>query len=561
MIDRRILSFFEVAVLFSRQRLGILLVLEGCLLSTVAILLALSLRQTQGVLVYPLDDPYIHMAIAKNLFTHGSWSVDNTTFTSSSSSPLWVLLLTCAYYLSRSMEWIPLAINILVSIGAVAFVFYWLSAWHTSDLGALVITIGFVYLTPLPTLVLTGQEHVFHVLVTLAFVLVLVEVLSKEKPNTPTRAALLLLAPLLTSIRYEGVFLLLAAFSLLSWRRRFRDGVACLVVGLLPILLYGIVSLGKGWFFVPSPLLLKGSMPPLDATGVLQWGVARIKGLYFHHIHVLFLVLFALAAALQRLHSSSDRWRDRPLLVLAVFLLACIPHILFAGYGWFFRYEAYLVGLGLVALGLHAAHSKILGLSLHTVTTDRLSAALALVFILLSFAPFFGRGIVALRMAPKAVKNIYEQQYQMAAFVKKFYDHEIVAANDIGAICFYNNVRLIDLWGLASKDVAVKILSDSYDTKALRDLAVQTKPRIIVLYESYFQGHNGPSLPGEGGRKCPSIPAEWIKVGAWRISGNVVCGSDRVTFYVSDDLEKDRALKYLQEFSGDLPVDVIQEGL
>ncbi len=33
---------------------------------TVLLLLILSVRQNQGHLVYALDDPYIHMAIAKN---------------------------------------------------------------------------------------------------------------------------------------------------------------------------------------------------------------------------------------------------------------------------------------------------------------------------------------------------------------------------------------------------------------------------------------------------------------------------------------------------------------
>jgi len=48
----------------------------------VAVLLIASLRRTSGHLVYALDDPYIHMAMAKNFSQHGVWGVTRYGFTS-----------------------------------------------------------------------------------------------------------------------------------------------------------------------------------------------------------------------------------------------------------------------------------------------------------------------------------------------------------------------------------------------------------------------------------------------------------------------------------------------
>ena len=50
-------------------------------------------RTTARPLVYPLDDTYIQMAIAKTLAAHGTWGVTRYEFSDAGSSLLWPLLL------------------------------------------------------------------------------------------------------------------------------------------------------------------------------------------------------------------------------------------------------------------------------------------------------------------------------------------------------------------------------------------------------------------------------------------------------------------------------------
>ena len=45
------------------------------------------IRHTNGTFMYPLDDTFIHMALAKNLAFYGNWGMNRYAFASASSSP------------------------------------------------------------------------------------------------------------------------------------------------------------------------------------------------------------------------------------------------------------------------------------------------------------------------------------------------------------------------------------------------------------------------------------------------------------------------------------------
>jgi hypothetical protein len=55
----------------------------------------------------------------------------------------------------------------------------------------------------------------------------------------------------------------------------------------------------------------------------------------------------------------------------------------------------------------------------------------------------------SLVITPQASRNIYEQQYQMGMFLKRCYPGKAVAVNDICAVSYLADVRLVDLLGLA----------------------------------------------------------------------------------------------------------------
>jgi hypothetical protein len=129
-------------------------------------------------------------------------------------------------------------------------------------------------------------------------------------------------------------------------------------------------------------------------------------------------------------------------------------HAQFARIGAFYRYEAYLVMLGLLAAVLNAKELlRLKGDSFRKWLAPPHRTAMLLIGSLCIAYPLMSRAWCSLKETPTAMANIYQQQYQMGLFLRTYYDGQAVAANDIGAVCFLADIRLLDLAGLATTDV------------------------------------------------------------------------------------------------------------
>ena len=63
----------------------------------------------------------------------------------------------------------------------------------------------------------------------------------------------------------------------------------------------------------------------------------------------------------------------------------------------------------------------------------------------------------------------------MAMFVKSYYEEKGVAANDIGAINYYADIKNLDLWGIGSIDVAKAKIERKYSTEYIAQLTDKEK--------------------------------------------------------------------------------------
>ena len=525
---------------------------SALLLVLMAVFVRRSLALNDGHLVYPMDDAYSHMAIAKNLYRHGLWSFSSIDgFSSGGSSLLWPVLLAGCYAIFGMHDWAPLALNI---IPAVAFIFYagavirrhTLSGWTS-----LAILLAVLYFTPLPILTAVGMEHCWQILICLGFIDLSALALAADTPPglaARARGWLPVMAFLMTMVRYEGLFLLGVVGLLLLYQRRWLTTALCAVAGALPIGAFGVFALSKGWHFFPNSLLLKAGVPPLSSLdGFLTFITRGFDNAMYGSPHILMLVLGLVGALLVQWRRGGTLW-NRPTLLLTMLLAGTALHLQFAGLGWFFRYEGYLLGLGVLTVGLAVvdeAHAALAASPTWFERSQRL--ALLAVAVLFFAAPMWARAAKAWGQLAPASHNIYEQQFQMAQFVRQSYRGQGVAVNDIGAVDYFADIGLVDLWGLGTMEVTQAKLDHTYSRATVRGLLKKRAVQLIMIYPGWSYEYGG-------------LPPEWVPVGQWTMPNNIVCGDPTVWFYAPNATLVPKLTEALRAYSRRLPPDILQTG-
>ena len=542
-----------------------------------------SLHLTGGHLVYTLDDAYIHMAMAKNLARHGVWGVTPFGFSATSSAPLWTLLLSGTFALFGPREILPLILNLaaaLLTLGAAHRILrrYLPAATPGTFLAILVALVVF---TPLVPLVMSGQEHTLHLLLTLLFVDAAVRRLGArpsaeargpgERDGIPAsgggpepvvpgkqagfarRLGFWLLPPLLVLVRYESLFLIAAVGVAFAWRRRVREALLLGALALAPVLGVGWSNLQHGWSFLPNPILRKANLPGADAAQLVGTftGYVAVRRLFVNP-HLFLPVLAALGLICWTLPRAQGR-EAHGKTVLLIFLLALGLHLSFADVGWFYRYEAYLVGLGVIGLGIAAAEwigardgsgeGACLGERGWMKCGRGGSRAAAVVLGLLLVVGLGDRGARAWLETPRASANIYEQQYQMGLFLKRYYEGATIALNDIGAANYLADIRCVDLYGLADREILAAFRAGTYSVATLERIGRERGARIAILYPHWVR-----------------MPASWVQVGQWQIGKNIVNGGDTVAFFALQRGEEQNLIRNLREHAARLPASIRQGG-
>lgn len=505
-----------------------------------------SLARTEGQISYALDDAYINMAMAKNLARHGVWGITKYGFSFTSSSLFWPPLLSAFYFLFGVNDITPLVLNVLFGTLACGAAYAVLNRALGRKALVFVTLLLFVFLTPLVPLTFAGMEHTLQTFLALTFAYVSAQALARGEPTARQLVSITALAAFLTFTRYEGVFLVFIVAALFLSRKRIRRALLVTAASLFPVVSFGVVSMAKGWYFLPNSVLTKTanvSLLPLRVRTFL--GLPGLENLYGAP-HMLTLVLAALMAFALAVQKSRDVWREATILPV-IFVVAAFLHAQYARMGHFYRYESYLVALGVVTVAVALAAGRPDRLR---PTRGKYAAAYAggvAVFLFFAGWPLAQRAARAYRETPQATMNIHQQQYQMGLFIREYYQGRTVAANDVGAVNYLADVKCLDLTGLGTMAVARAKKHREHDPGTMAALAEAERARIAVLYPRWYKAYGG-------------LPPEWSRVGIWKISDNCVCAYDEVSFYALTADEQFLLFHNLRRFSERLPAGVEERG-
>lgn len=509
----------------------------------IGILFYISTSLNLGNFIYTLDDAYIHLAIAKNIFLHGIYGITQYGFNSSSSSIIWPIILSSIFYITGLNSSIPFILNIMFATIVIILVYYIFRSLNMSNLYILLILISLIILTPLTPLIFSGMEHLLQILLVIPFAYLSAVILSKEDIENKEIYLLVLLAIALTMVRYENFFLIIIVSLLFFLRRKFVLSFSLFGLALFPIIIYGIISTLHGWFFLPNSIIFKSTLQTDISSsnfliGIINHMINQIIG----NPVILILILLMFALIFLNYQKKKSFWNISSILAV-IFLGTAFLHILFAEMGWFYRYEAYLVALGIFTffIGFHKYIDYILSSDKSLIP----KLGVLLIIVLIIFSPMIYRGFNSLVDTPLASNNIYDQHYQVGLFIKEYYNHQTVAIVDVGAVNYLADVKTLDLRGLTDFNISKHLQKGDYTTNVISDIVEQNNPRVIIVYDDLFKKYGG-------------IPSGWIKVGEWKILNNVICEFDTISFYATNEEDKNRLIENLKNFSNNLPTDVEQ---
>jgi hypothetical protein len=500
----------------------------GTTLAAIAYVVIASLARTHGHLAYALDDGGIHLSLAWNLAKHATWGVVPHHFQSASSSPLWTLLLAaCAVVLPRSMfEYAPVVLSsgaavwLLVLLAREQTLFGRSRSRPTQLLEGMAIASLATCVLFIPGLAMTGMEHVLHAALVVQAVALFTA--AARSSTTPSRWAYVALA-LGTATRLETLFVAAGIGVALIAARHARRAVLVAVVAGTPVVVIGAVSLAFGQQFFPNSVIAKSAL----GGGANDRSISLVHGVEAVAKDHVVLTLF-LAALGYLIAARLGRVPGRSTLPATVVVVSVVLHSFMADYGWYERYQGYLIALG-VFFVLGAAGEVI------SVRHARIFAIAVLAFTLAA-APTKYRLVWH---TPIASEDTYLQRYQAGLFLAHFYDDQPVATGELGYVSYFHRGPITDFFGLGDHEVLVARERGRADAAYWDQLVHRRGVHVVAVYPLTLWNEKLTS---------------WTLVGLWKLDiANVSGFEEQLQFWAPDKTDVEPLLRHLEEWDRRLP--------
>ena len=221
------------------------------------------LQHTHGTLTFPTDNAFTDMAVAENLGFHQVWGMSKHSFDPAGSSLLYIALLAVIFFVIGAHTIIPLVVNIVAVVWFLVVFQRWLISQGIRPGYQLLVMLLVIYGIPLPLLVVSGMGYTLQLLFGFLFVVNFLQLGSGRIPRK-----LFIYALLMVAANVEMIMLLAVACGWLVEQRRWKLSFKMGGIAILPIILFGAITLLKGALYIPHPVSPRPGTPQINFTNV-----------------------------------------------------------------------------------------------------------------------------------------------------------------------------------------------------------------------------------------------------------------------------------------------------
>jgi len=467
----------------------------------------LAAREAAGEFGLPLDDGWIHARFAQNLAGGRGFSFNPGVPASTTTGPLWTLLLALGYRLTGEHLFTGIAISYLLCLALLAVVYRLSLTFAPSKWLALSVA-GVVALTvPLPWWVLSGMEPVLYA--TLALLGILLHITARrqgaarELPATAVfglaaiaRPEMLLLFPLAMLDRLASM----RDRSLVRWLKEMVLAAAVYAIIVAPLFIYNHNVAG---YLLPTSFYSKlqwrsggigallGGAPATPMSALVVYPAQELLesiGLWMSNNFILGGFFFIGGGWLVWQWRKQGDAGLRSLLIPTLLAVQPLAWALVGGYrppGY--QSQRYLADLNPLFL--------LVGMAGGWWLTERLSAlrrpAARIALLAAVLAASLLRQPGGMWTYAKNVRNTTQMQVAIGRWLKaNAPPGSLLAVNDIGAIGFITDMPVLDLQGLVTAEILplrdMRSQLSGVAPEQVFDFIVSHRPDYLVIFPQWY---------------------------------------------------------------------------
>ena len=271
--------------------------------------------------------------------------------------------------------------------------------------------------------------------------------------------------------------------------------------------------MANGSYFLPNPLMVKAVGETASTLSALLKPFGN-EDLAFLQNNRAMPILAGLGVLGALAHWRARREVFRPQVLLPLLLAAMIllhGHFVFSPLYWVYRYDAYLVGFGIFVSAV--ALSEVPGPK----ALPRGALPALLVALLVPILADAREGLVPDTEIEGNARHLPREQYQTAQFIHRYYPGDTVIVNDLGAVTYYTQARILDLVGLGDIEPLRIMRRTAYTSSEVVAWTGSYRPSIAIVSLGW-------------GVSLPLIPPEWLNVAVVEVPPN----RNRIGFFAVD---------------------------